>query len=176
MGFLEIFFSVMIFFEIVFIFFAFWTIITLAVTRVPFVPSHKKNIEKALVGLRLAPGSKVYDLGCGDGKALFLAEKMGFRVTGFELSPYPYLKSVIKKYFTKSHARFVRANFFQADVSEADCVYLFLVPSVMAKVGEKLKKELKPGASVIAYAMHIPGWEAAKILETRPSKTYIYRM
>lgn len=166
--------GLVIFLEIVFILISFWTIATLFFTKVPFARTPEANISKAIAQLNLPANAKFYDLGCGDGKALFLAEKLGYRVTGFELSPYPYFRAIIKKYFTNSKAEIHRSNFFNNNLSQADGVYLFLIKSIMPRVGEKLKKELRPGTPVISYAFQIPGWQAIKILDTSPSKTYIY--
>ncbi|MFA6171280.1 MAG: hypothetical protein WCW77_04220 [Patescibacteria group bacterium] len=162
-------------FDIVFIAFAFFTIVTLVFTRVPFVRTPRKNAKIALNELNLAAGSKIYDLGCGDGNVLFLAEKMGYKATGYELSPYPYLKARINKFITGSRVNIIRSNFFRADLSQADCVFLFLIDSIMEKVGKKLKANLRPGTPVVSYGFKIHGWQPVKILDTQPSKVYIYK-
>lgn len=160
--------------EIFFILFAFWTIGALFFTKVPFARTPKKNIAEAFSRLKLPPRSKIYDLGCGDAGSLFLAEKLGYCGTGYELSPYPYFRAMLKKLLTGSEVRIFRSNFFKADLSRADAVFVFLISTIMGKVGEKLKKELKPGTPVISYGFQIPGWQAVEILDSRPSKTYIY--
>ncbi|MFA6393457.1 MAG: hypothetical protein WCW25_01090 [Patescibacteria group bacterium] len=167
--------GIVIFLEIIFVIVAFWTFFTIFFTRVPFAPTPKKNFKQIFNELDLRPGAEIYDLGCGDGSFLFEAERLGFRASGFELSPYPYFLSLLKKFRLKSRVKISRKNFFKEDISRADAVFVFLIASIMTKVGEKLKKDLKPGTPVISYGFQIPGWSTVEILDTKPSKTFIYR-
>ncbi|MFA6106053.1 MAG: SAM-dependent methyltransferase [Patescibacteria group bacterium] len=167
--------GLVIFLEIIFVIIAFWTAFTIFFTRVPFAPTPKKNFKKIFDELNLRANAEVYDLGCGDGSFLFEAEKLGFQAIGFELSPYPYFLSLIKKFRLNSRVKISRKNFFKENISRADAVFLFLIASIMPRVGLKLKKELKPGTPVVSYGFRIPDWKAIKILDTKPSKTFIYR-
>lgn len=158
------------------LFFTGWSIYTILTTRVPWAKISEDNVYKIFKELNLPKGSLVYDLGCGDGRVLFAAEKMGYRILGYELSLYPYLKARLKKYFSQSAADFKRRDFFKADLSQADAIFIFLVSTVMEKVGKKLKTELKHGALVISYGFNIPGWKIEKTINTKPSLTYVYKV
>ncbi|MBU0743753.1 MAG: hypothetical protein KKE11_00050 [Gammaproteobacteria bacterium] len=159
-----------------FLFFWLWSVITLFRTRVPFAKTPKKNIEIILQRLNLPKDSVFYDLGCGDGRALFVGEKYGLRPIGYELSLYPYLKCKIKKFFKGSNIVVRRKDFFKEDLSEAKVVYIFLVGGVLGKLSKKLSKELKPGTIVVSYGFGLPGWQGVDILNTSPSKIYIYNV
>lgn len=160
----------------VFLFFALCSIYTNLTTGVPWAKTPKDNVQDIFKELNLKPDSLIYDLGCGDGRVLFMAEKFGLRGVGFELSLYPYLKARFKKFFFRSRAVFKRSDFFKQDLSQADVVFIFLVGSTLAAVGEKLKKELKKGALVISHGFIMPGWKIDKIIFTKPSKTYVYKI
>ena len=47
--------------------------------------------------------------------------------------------------------RFVRADLFTADISEATVVTLFLTPSLNIKLRPKLNRDLRPGTRVVSH-------------------------
>lgn len=161
-------------FTLIFLFFAAWTIYSIIKTGVPFAKTPNDNIDIIFSELNLPAGAKIYDLGCGNGKVLFAAEKLGLIATGYELAIYPYLKSCLKKFFTKSKVKIFRKNFFLEKINDADAIFIFLVNTVMEKIGDKLNIELKPNTIIVSYGFELPGWSTTKTLETKPSKTYIY--
>ena len=175
---LYILFVIIIIFSLIFLFFLLQAIITIIRTKVPFARTPDENIEKILAELKkrnIPPGSLLYDLGCGDGGALFKAEKHGYRAIGYELSLYQYLRGLIKKKLNRSKVKIIRKDFMRQDISDADVIFTFLVGGVMSRVGEKLKNNLKKGTIVISYGFAITNWKIDKILDTKPSLTYIYR-
>ncbi len=150
-----------------------WTNIT---TLVPWVKTPDRNIVCILARLGLKEGAVLYDPGCGDGRVLFRAEKIGLKTVGFELSPYPFLKARLTKWVRHSSAEIYRKDFFEEDLGPADAVYIFLVSHVMGRLANKLKKELKPGARIASYAFELPGFDPIDIIDTVPSRTYIYEI
>ncbi len=176
---LYIFLIIVIVFSLIFLLFAFQTIITIIKTKVPFARTPDENINKMLAELKrqnIPPGSRLYDLGCGNGRVLFEAEKHGYKSVGYELSLYQYLRGLIKKKLNRSKVKIIRKDFMRQDISDADVIFTFLVGGVMSRVGEKLKNNLKKGTIVISYGFTIAGWKPDKVLETKPSLTYIYRI
>lgn len=163
-------------FTLFFLFFSAWAIFSIIKTGVPFAKTPNNNINIIFSELNLPTGAKIYDLGCGDGEVLFTAEKLGLVATGYELAIYPYLKSRLKKYLINSQVKIFRKNFFLEKINDADTVFVFLVNTVMKKTGDKLKKELKPNTVVVSYGFELPEWKIEKIIETKPSKTYIYKV
>lgn len=161
-------------FSAIIIFFSLFSGYTIFKTKVPWAKTPKENIAKILDELDLPKNALVYDLGCGDGIFLFEAEKRGLRAKGFELSLYPYLKCLFLKKKRKSTVQIVRKNFFVENLGDADAVFVFLVRDVMQKVGEKLKQDLKSGTPVVSYGFEIPGWEVKRVVETEPSRTFVY--
>ncbi|KKP33109.1 MAG: hypothetical protein A2312_03715 [Candidatus Staskawiczbacteria bacterium RIFOXYB2_FULL_32_9] len=61
----------------------------------PWVPTRKNDVERFLKLADIKPGQKFYDLGCGDGRLVIAAAKMGADATGFELSLAQYLHTKI---------------------------------------------------------------------------------
>lgn len=144
-------------------------------TLVPWVKTPLKNLQIVLNEINLPAGSLIYDLGCGDGRFLFMAEKKGLKAIGYELALYPFLKARANKFLQASRVKIKRQDFLRQDLNAADAIFVFLNALVMGKIGLKLKKNLKPGIVVISYGIAIPGWEPIKVLETKPSPTYIYK-
>lgn len=157
------------------------SILILFIVRVPYAPTPKRMIKKIIDELNLKPGQKVYDLGCGDGRFLFAAEKKGAEATGFELSPIVFMKANLTKIFKRSKIKIRYKDFYKADISDADVVFCFLVDTVMPKVAKKLKAELKAGAKVVSYGFHFPDWEPSKVIipelsDKTSSKIWIYEI
>jgi len=176
---LYIFLAIIIIFSLTVLFFCLQAIITIARTKVPFARTPDENIEKIFTELKkqnILSGFLFYDLGCGDGRILFEAEKRGYKSTGYELSLYQYLRGRARKKFSESKVKIIRKDFMGQDLSGADVIFTFLVGKVMSRVGKKLKNNLKKGVIVISYDFKIPDWQIDKILETKPSLTYIYRV
>lgn len=160
----------------VFFFFAVCSIYTNLTTGVPWAKVPKENIDKIFKEISLPKNSLIYDLGCGDGRVLFIAEKLGYRVVGYELSLYPFLKVWLKILIGQSRAEVVRKNFFKENLSQADAVFIFLTGQALIRLERKLKRELKPGATVISYGFAFPDWRLQKTILTKPSLTYVYKV
>lgn len=152
-------------------------------TSVPYAPTPHKTVEKILNLINLQPGERFYDLGCGDGRVLFAAEKLGAKAYGFELSPFSYIRTALKIKLKKSTAKIFYKNFYSAELEGADVIFCFLVGSVMPKLQKKFEKELKPGTRIVSYGFSFPGWIPAQIISPEENKSltgfstpvYIYK-
>ncbi len=161
---------------LIILFFLIWSLCVNYITRVPWARIPESNIEIILNEFNLPENSLVYDLGCGDGRFLFAAEKRGYRPVGYEMSLYPYLKASVRKILLNSSMKIKLKNFLHDNIKEADMVFMFLVERVMAKTENKLKRELRKGTPVISYGFELPGLLPKKVINTQPSKTYIYKI
>ena len=95
-------------------------------TRVPFVRTPKKVIQKILEEIDIKSSHVVYDLGCGDAKFLIAVEKAtGAKTIGFELSPWAYLLAKLNIFFKKSKTKVYYKNFYKENLSKADLVFCF---------------------------------------------------
>lgn len=133
------------------------TLIQGVLTKVPFVPTRKKVTKRLLEIAKLKDGQTILDLGCGDGRLLFEAEKQAkIKAIGYEISPLPYFLSRTKKLFKRSKVEFRFKNFFKENISEADVIFLYLIPDILPDLAKKLKKECKKGTKIIShtFALH----------------------
>jgi SAM-dependent methyltransferase len=127
----------------------------------PYFPSLKPHIKAAIDLLDLKKGQVVYDLGCGDGRFLRAAAKAGYNAVGYELNPFMFLVSWAS---TRKHGRLVKVrmrNFWKADISKADAVYVFLLDKYMGQLDKKLTKEGKKGLRLASHTFKIPGKKPA---------------
>jgi SAM-dependent methyltransferase len=123
----------------------------------PYFPSLKPHIKAALGLLDLKDGQVVYDLGCGDGRFLRAAAKAGYQAVGYELNPFMFLVSWIstRRYGQRIKVRW--GNFWKADISTADAVFVFLLDKYMRQLDDKLQKEAKKGLKLASHTFKIPG-------------------
>lgn len=128
----------------------------------PYFPSLSPHIKAALDLLDLKEGQVVYDLGCGDGRFLKAAAKQGITAVGYELNPFMFAYSWLT---TRRYGRLVKVrfgNFWKADLSKADAVFVFLLDKYMPKLDAKLKKEVKKGTKLASHTFKIPGKKSVK--------------
>lgn len=121
---------------------------------------------------REAAGKEAYpivDLGAGRGELARAIARQNpkARVTGVELAFFPYWESVLLTgLFGPRNAVFRRGDLFAHDYAAYDAVVLYGGPVSAPRIGEKLRRELKPGSTVIANAYPLLGeWTPVETLE-----------
>ncbi|MGC8856949.1 MAG: SAM-dependent methyltransferase [Anaerolineae bacterium] len=128
----------------------------------PFVPTRPERIRAALRLAQLKPGETLYDLGAGDGRVLLLAVKeFGAQAVGIEVGPLQWARGRGNLWFNgiRRGVRLERGDFWQADLSAADVVFVYLTAAQMPRLQKKLAAELRPGARVVTVAADLPGWQ-----------------
>jgi len=147
-------------------------------TRVPFVPTRASDIEFIAKKLPITAKDYFFDLGSGDGKVVFLVEKLsGARTKGFELTWWTHLWAKIKGKIMRFKAEFRNQNFFKADWSEATIIYGYLYPPLMRRVQDKFKAECKPGSVAIIRDFPFPDMPyAEKHYLPKKHEIYVYRI
>lgn len=135
----------------------------------PYVRSSASRMKTMLALVDIKEGERVYDLGCGDGGLLIAAAKSGADATGYELSLLAYMIAQIRVFdLRNAHVKF--RDFWREDISDADVVFCYLVPSVMERFTKEIWPTLKPGTRVISNAFALPGIEPTK----KEEKVYLY--
>ena len=124
---------------------------------VPFVSTSKKMFDEIIKAANFKPGDLVYDLGCGKAHFLiYVAKRAGIKGIGYELSFWPYFWAKVAIKLAGADVKVYRRNFFKADLSNANVVFCYLFPEVMAKLEPKFQSELKPGSKVISNSFKLP--------------------
>lgn len=149
----------------------------------PYVASPHQIVERMLELARLKPGEKLYDLGSGDGRVVIAAaQKYNARAVGIELSSrlVKTSRAEIEQLGLAQKATIEQGDIFEADLSDADVVVLYLMRDSNNTLKPKLEKSLKPGARVISHDYEITGWKPLQVetvdAHRRGHKIFVYRM
>ena len=96
---------------------------------------------------------------------------------GIEYGWLPYLVSKFRAR-KLNNLTFCRKNFFDVDISNADMIFMFLFPLMMAKVEEKCLSEVKSGALIYVNRFPMPTLKFSKkvFLGSKYDTYFIYEM
>ena len=142
-----------------------------------FVPTWQPVVYRMLELAEVTSNDVVYDLGSGDGRIVIIAaQKYGARGVGVELDPklIEVSRQVAREAEISERVTFIQGDLFQADISAATVVTLFLSPSVNAELEPKLRKELRPGTRIVSHQFTIGRWAPLKTVRAPEDKTDLF--
>jgi SAM-dependent methyltransferase len=129
-----------------------------------WVPTPPDLVERMLDMAGVTASDYVIDLGSGDGRNVIAAAKRGARALGVEYDAN--LVFVSRRNAAAAgvgeRARFVEADMYGFDISQATVLALFLLPENLAKLKPQFEK-LKPGTRIVNNGYQIPGWAANEV-------------
>jgi hypothetical protein len=70
--------------------------------------------------------------------------------------------------------RFINADLFESNLSDATVVTLYLLPELNLKLLPKLLKEVKPGTRIVSHAFDMGTWEPEQALDVKGRKVYFW--
>ena len=127
-----------------------------------YVSTPQPVVDRMLAMARVGPADVVYDLGCGDGRIVITAAKAhGARGVGIDLDPkrIEEANANLKAAGVEGRVKFVQADLFHSDFSEASVVMLYLLPHVNLSLRPQLWRQLKLGTRVVSHAFDMgPEW------------------
>ena len=144
-----------------------------------FVPTPNEVVDKMLEMAKVTAKDVVYDLGCGDGRIVITAaQKYGARAVGIDIDPKRIQEANANAKAAKvaGKVRFVEADLFEADISEATVVTLYLLTRLNEKLKPKLLKDLKPGTRVVSHAFDMGDWKPEATAQVSASTVYLWRI
>lgn len=120
------------------------------------------------------------DLGAGVGSvAVPLAERHPvMKVEAWERAPLPWL---ILAWRSRGLANVAvnRANLWDSDLAGYNVVFVFLSPAVMVELGDKVRREMRPGSLFISSSFPVPDWPPESVLQIadrRGTRLFCYRI
>jgi len=129
---------------------------------VVWIPTPDSMVEKMLDMARVTPQDYVIDLGSGDGRNIIAAARRGARALGVEYNPdlVEFSRRAAAEAGVADKARFVQGDMYEADISQATVLALFLQPDNLQRLAPKFLA-LKPGSRIVSntYGMG-SGWMA----------------
>ena len=128
---------------------------------VVWVPTPYILTERMLDMAKVTPQDFVMDLGSGDGRNVIAAARRGARGRGVEYNPdmVALSRRIAAKEGVDGKAVFVQGDMYEADISEATVLALFLLPENLTRLTPKFL-DLKPGSRIVANGFGIEGWDA----------------
>jgi precorrin-6B methylase 2 len=127
---------------------------------VVWVPTSPALVEKMLDLAKVMPQDFVMDLGSGDGRNIIAAAKRGARGVGVEFNPdmVELSRRLAQEAGVTDKASFVQGDMYEADISKASVMALFLLPTNLEKLKDKLFN-LRPGSRIVMNTFTVEGWE-----------------
>jgi precorrin-6B methylase 2 len=150
-----------------------------AVLRGPdviFVPTPNEVVDMMLKLAGVTKKDTVYDLGCGDGRIVVTAaQKYGARGVGIDIDPERIAEANenVRKGKVEKLVKIVRGDLFEADISEATVVTLYLLTDLNQKLRPKLWRDLRPGTRVVSHAFSM-GTDWKPVRQERVQGTTVY--
>lgn len=135
---------------------------------VPFLVTPHEIVEQMLRLARVGPDDVVYDLGSGDGRVVIAATR-DFRArqaVGIEIDPALVTRSreYARRAGVADRVSFREQDLFQADLSSATVVTLYLTREVNLRLRPKLLAELQPGTRVVSFNFDMGDWEPTAMI------------
>src|SRR5688572_19009152 len=118
---------------------------------VVWVPTPQALVDKMLDMAKVTPSDYVIDLGSGDGRTVITAAKRGARALGIEYNADMVELSTrnADQEAVSDKAKFVQADLFKSDFSNASVITMYLLPDINLKLRPKILG-LKPGTRVVS--------------------------
>jgi SAM-dependent methyltransferase len=125
----------------------------------PYVPTPAPVVEAMLRAAQIKDHSMVVDLGAGDGRLLFRALEMAENVIAFGYEMHQERFDALSLKAKRTQSVFFQKDIREADLSGADVVFLYLLPTSNAELKAKLLAECKPGCRIVSHDFGMPDWE-----------------
>ena len=141
-----------------------------------FVPTRELVIDAMLKAAKVGPNDVVYDLGCGDGRIVVAAAKLGARAVGIDIDPQRIKEAnenAVKNGVT-GKAQFRQEDLFEADIREATVVTLYLLPSLNVKLKPRLMDQLKPGTRIVSHDFDMGDWVPEETIAVDGKTVYVW--
>ncbi|MCY0849981.1 protein-lysine N-methyltransferase [Sulfuracidifex metallicus DSM 6482 = JCM 9184] len=151
-------------------------------STVPYVPTPEKVVKAMLELAKTKEDDVVYDMGCGDGRIVITAVKEfnAKKAVCVEINDERIKETTsnIDKNGVTGRVSIVKGSFFEAPLSEASVLTMFLLPNVNEMLKPKLERELRPGTRIVSHEFEMREWipkEVVKVEDGNMNHTiYLY--
>jgi SAM-dependent methyltransferase len=130
-----------------------------------YVPTADEVIFKMFEMGKVNKDDVIFDLGCGDGRILYMAaKKYNCRCVGLETNPERIIEAMdqAKKFDVGTLVEIRHGDALKPkDLSDATVVVMYMFPEFMNLWQPIAKEKLKPGTRILShdYAWNIGNWE-----------------
>ena len=126
-----------------------------------FAPTAPEVVMGMLKLARVTASDVVYDLGSGDGRIVIAAaENYRARGVGIEIDPklVAEAKRSAERAGVADRVTFIEGDMFEADISEAPVVTLYLLEQINERLRPKLMRDLRPGSRIVSHVFRMGDW------------------
>ncbi|XP_028669798.1 adenine nucleotide translocase lysine N-methyltransferase [Erpetoichthys calabaricus] len=144
--------------------------------QVPYLPASLAQVDNVM-GLLQGRSGKLVDLGSGDGRIVLEACRQGFRpAVGYELNPWLLRLAAFYAWRAgySGNVMYRREDLWKVSLADCSNVTVFLAPSVLPLLQEKLLSELPEDALVVAGRFPFPEWTPIGTRGEGIDKTWAY--
>lgn len=146
---------------------------------VPYHGTRPPVIAQMLDVAQVGRDDHVIDLGTGDGRILIAAARdRGAGGLGIDLD-----KVMVRRAEANARAagvaervRFASGDLFEADLSAADVVTMYLLPEVNLRLCPRLLAQLRPGARIVSHAFDMGQWQPDETRRVGGAMVYMWRV
>ena len=131
---------------------------------VVWVPTPQVVVDQMLDLAQVTAQDFVIDLGSGDGRTVITAAKRGAKAMGVEFNPdmVELSRASVAKEGVTERATITRGDLFEADLSKATVITMFLLPDINLKLRPKIL-DLKPGTRIVSNTFTMEAWTADEV-------------
>ncbi len=144
---------------------------------VRYAPSPHSVVRAMLTLAGVSRNDVLYDLGSGDGRIPIAAARVyGARAVGIDIDPklVARARKNAREAGVSGLVTFRNEDLFEADLSAASVVTLFLYPDVNLKLRPKLLAELRPGTRVVSHWHDMGDWKPDRTIEVEGRPLYLW--
>ena len=131
------------------------------VPDVVYVPTPQEVVDVMLEMADVGSDDVLYDLGSGDGRIpITAASRWGTRGVGIDIDPdrIREANAGARKAGVTDKVEFIEGDMFDADLSDATVVTLYLLPRLNLRLRPTLLA-LEPGTRIVTHNYHMGDWE-----------------
>lgn len=145
-------------------------------TRVPLVHSSSAHAAAVFRSLGFSDATVFYELGSGNGRIVFLAERLGAgKAVGFELVSWAHSAARVRGWYSRSAAEFRNENFLQVPWTSVTVMYAYLLPELLGAVEQKFLAECAPGTVLVCKDFALPTLTPTRTITfEHPHRALIY--
>ena len=141
-----------------------------------WVPTPERMIRRLLQLADTTKDDLIVDLGSGDGRIpIYAARHFGARAIGVELEGnlVKLARESAAAQGVAELARFVQQDLFEADLSKATVVTLYISPGAMTRLKPRLLA-LRPGTRVVSHQFTLEDWEPDETIRVENRNGYLW--
>jgi SAM-dependent methyltransferase len=141
-----------------------------------WVPTPQRMIRRLLQMADTTKDDVVIDLGAGDGRIpIYAAKHFGARGIAVELEEnlVRVSREAAAREGVADRVQVIRQDLFEADVSTATVVALYISPGAMQRLRPRLLA-LRPGTRIVSHQFDLGDWEPDEKIEVEGRKGYLW--